>query len=305
MAISVTGSQADHASSSPRQEGPGPSLLEILRRSTGYLLGAGVPQPRLEAELILAHCLALSRLDLYLQFERPLQESELSRIRPLLRSRAEGRPLAYITGHREFFGLSFEVGEAVLIPRPETELLVELGLRAAGGGSIRCADLGCGSGCVGIALAVGLAGAVCDLVDLDPGAVDVARRNALLNQVQDRVTVLGGSWAEPLRERGRYHLIVSNPPYVTSAEWARLEPGVRDYEPSSALDAGPDGLRAYRELLPSIAAIASPHATVLLECDPRRIAAVQQLCEQLLPHDSSQVHLDLTGRPRVLQVNLG
>ncbi len=301
----MTGPQADHASSRPKGEGPHPSLLEILRRSTGYLSGVGIPQPRLEAELLLGHCLGLTRLDLYLQFERPLQESELSRIRPLLRSRAEGRPLAYITGQREFFGLPFEVGEGVLIPRPETELLVELGLRAAGGGSVRCADLGCGSGCVGIALAVGHAGAACDLVDLAPGAVDMARRNALLNQVAERVTVLGGSWAEPLRERGRYDLIVSNPPYVTSAEWAQLEPGVRDYEPSTALDAGPDGLRAYRELLPSLAAIASPRATVLLECDPRRIGAVQQLCDQLLPHESGQVHLDLTGRPRVLQVDLG
>ena len=282
-----------------------PTLLSILRQSTGYLQEAGLDQPRLEAELLLAYCLGVSRLDIYLQFERRLLAPELSRIRPLLRSRARGRPFAYITGRKEFFGLAFEVGEGVLVPRPETELLVELGVVAAGtAAQIRCADLGCGSGCVGIAIAARLPAALVDTVDLDPAAVEFSRRNAIGNGVQERVAVLQGSWAAPLRDRGPYQLIVSNPPYVTSAEWADLNPGVRDYEPKMALDGGSDGLDSYRELLPGVAAVAAPGATILLEGDPRRMAALDRLCADLWPQSERRVHQDLSGRDRVLEVRL-
>jgi len=282
-----------------------PTLLSILRQSTGYLGEARLDQPRLEAELLLAYCLGVSRLDLYLQFERRLVASELSRIRPLLRSRARGRPLAYIIGRKEFFGLPFEVGDGVLVPRPETELLVERGIAAAGTAAlIRCADLGCGSGCVGIALAAKLPAALVDAVDLDPAAVELSQRNAIGNGVQERVTVLHGSWAAPLREHGPYHLIVSNPPYVTSGEWAELSPGVRDYEPKMALDGGSDGLDSYRELLPGVGAIAAPGATLLLEGDPRRMEALDRLCSDLWPQSERRVHQDLSGRDRVLEVRL-
>ena len=282
-----------------------PTLLSILRQSTGYLEGAGLDQPRLEAELLLAHCLGVSRLDLYLQFERLLLASELGRIRPLLRSRARGRPLAYITGRKEFFGLDFEVGDGVLVPRPETELLVELAVAAAGTAApIRCADLGCGSGCVGIAIATRLPEALVDAVDRDAIAVELSRRNAIGNGVQGRLTVLQGSWAAPLRDRGPYQLIISNPPYVTSAEWADLSPGVRDYEPKMALDGGSDGLDSYRELLPGVAAIAAPGAAILLEGDPRRMAALDRLCSDLWPRSERRVHHDLSGRERVLEVRL-
>ncbi len=282
-----------------------PTLLSILRQSTGYLREAGLDQPRLEAELLLGHCLGVSRLDLYLQFERLLLASELSRIRPLLRSRARGRPLAYITGRKEFFGLDFEVGDGVLVPRPETELLVELAVAAAGtADQIRCADLGCGTGCVGIAIATRLPQALVDAVDQDAIAVELSRRNAIGNGVQGRLTVLQGSWAAPLRDRGPYQLIVSNPPYVTSAEWAELSPGVRDYEPKMALDGGPDGLDSYRELLPGVAAIAAPGAAILLEGDPRRMAALDRLCSDLWPQSERRVHQDLSGRDRVLEVGL-
>ncbi|HUY53722.1 MAG TPA: peptide chain release factor N(5)-glutamine methyltransferase [Candidatus Nanopelagicaceae bacterium] len=282
-----------------------PTLLSILRQSTGYLQEAGLDQPRLEAELLLAYCLGVSRLDLYLQFERRLLAPELSRIRPLLRSRARGMPFAYITGRKEFFGLAFEVGEGVLVPRPETELLVELGVVAAGtAAQIRCADLGCGSGCAGIAIAARLPAALVDTVDLDPAAVEFSRRNAIGNGVQERVAVLQGSWAAPLRDRGPYQLIVSNPPYVTSAEWADLNPGVRDYEPKMALDGGSDGLDSYRELLPGVAAVAAPGATILLEGDPRRMAALDRLCADLWPQSERRVHQDLSGRDRVLEVRL-
>jgi len=280
-------------------------VREVLRLSNSYLAKGGVASPRLDAEVILAQVLGLSRLDLYVQFDRVLDESDLNRIKSLLRTRAAGTPLAYITGLKEFFGLPFRVGEEVLIPRPESELLVELGIAAFGGSAqIRCADLGCGSGCVGIALAAQIPTATADGVDLDPGAVEISRRNALANRVSDRLTVFQGSWATPLLERGPYQLILSNPPYVTSEEWSDLSPEVRDHEPRLALDGGADGLDSYRQLLPGIGLIAAPGATILLEGDPRRMGGLDSLCAHLWPRSQRQVHPDLTGRARVLEVRL-
>ncbi len=281
------------------------SLLEIVRRSATYLGGHGVANPRLEAELLIGHCLNLSRLELYLQFDRPLQEVELSAIRPVLHRRAAGAPLAHISGRREFYGLDFEVGQSVLIPRPETELLVELALQAVAGPlPTRIADLGCGSGCLGIAIAHHRPGALVDLVDLSEDAATIARRNVAHHGLQDRVRVWVGNWAEPLSGRGPYDLIVSNPPYVTGSEWAELDPGVRGHEPRLALLGGEDGLMSYRQLLPQAARVLRPHGVVLLECDQRRISAVRGLARDAWPAALTGVHRDLSGRERVLEVRL-
>ncbi|HUY10491.1 MAG TPA: peptide chain release factor N(5)-glutamine methyltransferase [Candidatus Dormibacteraeota bacterium] len=281
------------------------SLLEVLRRTTRALSAVGISQPRLEAELLLGSGLGLSRLDLYLQFERPLEESELDRIRPLLRSRSQGRPLAYILGRKEFYGLTFEVREGVLIPRPETELLVELGLVVADGATeLKCVDLGCGTGCIGIAIAVSAASWHVDAVDLSESAVEIARSNAARLGVAERVAIFQGSWSGPLRDRGRYDLIVSNPPYVTGAEFDALDHGVRDFEPRQALDGGADGLGCYRELLAQLPKIIAPGATVLLEVDAGRATSVVELIARSWPGCAPQTHLDLSGRPRVVRVML-
>jgi release factor glutamine methyltransferase len=283
------------------------TLLEILRGSTDYLARSGVQPPRLEAEVLLAHVLGLARLDLYLQFERPLTESELADLRSLLRHRARGTPLAYLTGEREFFGLSFSLKEGVLIPRPESELVVELALGrlAARPGPILGADLGTGSGCLAIAIAVGAPLARIDAVDISETAVQVASDNAARLGVSDRVTVIQGWWGQPLEGRGPYHLIVSNPPYVTSAELTALDPGVRDFEPGLALDAGRDGLVPYRDLLVELPKLAAPDATLLLEVDPRRAASVAKLASESWPSAEPKLHRDLSGRERVLEVTLG
>jgi release factor glutamine methyltransferase len=283
------------------------TLLEILRGSTDYLTRAGVQPARLEAEILLAHVLGLGRLDLYLQFERPLTEPDLAALRSLLRRRVQGSPVAYLTGEREFFGLRFSVREGVLIPRPESELVVELALArlAAKDAPAVAADLGTGSGCIGIAIAVGSPSTWIDAVDISETAVEVASSNAAQLGVSERVTVVQGSWGRPLKGRGPYNLIVSNPPYVTIDELNALEPGVRDFEPLLALDAGQDGLAPYRELLGDLPELAVADATILLEVDPRRADAVAQLASESWPSAEPKLHSDLSGRDRVLEVVLG
>ena len=287
----------------PLEPRPALTVLEVLRRSTRHLAAGGFETPRLDAELLLAHALQLARIDLYVQFERPLDEADLARIRPLLAARAQGRPVAQLVGEREFYGLPFLVDEHVLIPRPESELLVELALRLAPAAE-RAADLGCGSGCLGIAIAEHLPQIHFDLVEREPGAAEVARRNVAWHGVGARVEVLEGSWTAPLAGRGPYQLLVSNPPYVTTSEWSRLDRSVRDFEPRLALDGGEDGLGPYRELLPQLRPVAAPGAVVLLEGDPGRLAEVERLAGQALAGAETVRHLDLSGRERVLEVRL-
>lgn len=276
--------------------------MDVLRRASGYLAKAGSPTARLDAELLVGQALGLSRLELYLQFERPLAETELAEARALIRRRAGGEPVAYLVGHKEFCGLEFEVSRGVLIPRPETELLVEIsGLRLASRGrQARCADLGTGSGCVAIAIAARSAAEV-DAVDISKAAVTIARSNAQRLGVADRVTVFEGSWEGPLAGRRPYDLVVSNPPYLTSAEADALESGVRDQEPRLALDAGLDGLDSYRALIPGLGKLVAPGGLVLLEVDPNRVKEVVSLCTALWPRATTQLHRDLSGRDRVVE----
>jgi release factor glutamine methyltransferase len=282
------------------------TLLEVLRGSSSYLSRAGIERPRLDAEVLLAHLLQVRRIDLYLQFERPLTDLELTKLRSTLRLRARGTPVAYLVGEREFYGLSFIVKEGVLIPRPESELVVELALAdpVHQNRPRRVADLGTGSGCIGIAIAVAEPLATVDAVDISEVAVEVARDNANRLGVGDRVSILRGSWGEPLAGRGPYDVVVCNPPYVTSAELEELESGVREFEPSLALDAGRDGLAPYRELTPDLPKLAGPGATVLLEVDPRRAVAVAKLVVDAWPVARTRLHLDHSQRERVVEVDV-
>ncbi len=280
------------------------TLIDILHSSTAYLGRAGVPRPRLEAEVLMSHVLSVERIQLYLQFERYLEEPELSDLRAILKRRVRGTPMAYLTGEREFYGLSFGVREGVLIPRPESELVVELALARLTGrqAPAKAADLGTGTGCLGIAIAVSTPSLLVDAVDISEDAVELAASNATRIGVAERFTVTRGSWTDPLLGRGPYQLIVSNPPYVTTEEISSLEPGVRDFEPTLALDAGPDGLRTYRDLIPQLPRIAADRATILLEVDPRRAPAVAEMAAQSWPGSVPLVHRDLSGRDRVVEV---
>ncbi|MDQ6847968.1 MAG: peptide chain release factor N(5)-glutamine methyltransferase, partial [Candidatus Dormibacteraeota bacterium] len=265
---------------------PRRTLMEVVRLSTGYLESRGSSSPRLDAELLAATALRIRRLDLYLQFDRPLEEAQLSTIRELVRRRGDGEPVAHITGEREFHGRAFAVSPDVLIPRPETETLVELALlRARGqahdGDGLRIADVGTGSGCVAITLAAELPGAGVTATDVSDAALAVAAANLRRHGLTERVELLRGSWCDPLQGRA-FDIVVSNPPYVPTAELDGLARDVRDHEPALALDGGGDGLEAYRALLPSMATVLAAGAWAAVEIDIRAAAAVEALGREAL-----------------------
>jgi release factor glutamine methyltransferase len=279
-----------------------PILIDVLKLSTTYLGDHGSTSARLDSELLCAQALGIRRLDLYLQFDRPLDEQELTAIRELVRRRGKGEPVAYITGVREFYGRSYRVTPDVLIPRPDTETIVEhaLGvLRARGDAATRVADLGTGSGCIAITLAAEVPGAMVVATDISPSALEVARSNA--ESLGVAVTFVESSWADGLD--GTFDLIVSNPPYVTTKELEAVDRDVRDFEPRGALLGGDDGLEAYRALLESL----QQHVTaarVLLEVDPGRAEAVAAIFTAGFPGATALTVADLTGRARVVDVEV-
>jgi release factor glutamine methyltransferase len=270
--------------------------------STTYLGDHGSASARLDSELLCAQALGLRRIDLYLQFDRPLDAAELTSIRELVRRRGKGEPVAYITGIREFYGRQFAVTRDVLVPRPDTETLVEravASLRARPGEELRVADLGTGSGCIAITLAAEVPGMSVTATDVSPTALDVARANAMALDVE--VSFVECSWADSLD--GRFDLIVSNPPYVTSEELEAVDRDVRDFEPRGALLGGEDGLDAYHALLASIRErVTTPR--LMLEVDPRHANAVAALVRATLAGATASPVPDLTGRTRVIDVEM-
>lgn len=231
--------------------------------------------PRLDAQVLLAHRLGLSRLQLYLRFEQPLSTAEQDDLRDLLRRRAAGEPVAYLTGEKEFYSLSFRVDARVLIPRPDSETLVDAAREVfSAAAPTSLADVGTGSGCLVCALAHEFSRSQCVGIDSDPGALEVAAANARALGVAERVRLTQGDLLAQVR--GPFELIVSNPPYVPSAEIDRLPPEVRR-EPRGALDGGPDGLELIRRLVPQALARLAAGGWLLLEVGQGQAPAVREL----------------------------
>jgi len=258
----------------------------------------GLARPRFEAEVLLAATLGLDRLRLYTDFDRPLGVDELGRYREAIRRRRAGVPAAYITGHREFWSLDFLVDERVLVPRPETELLVaEVLATASPTGPF--AELCTGSGCVACALAEERPEALVDATDLSPGAVTVARENAARLGLAARVTVYEGDLDGPLPAGRRYAALVGNPPYVPTAELASLPPEVQA-EPRLALDGGPDGLDPIRRILALAPDRLLPGGVLALELDPRQAPIVAGELGRRALGVEGVIHRDLAGLARVV-----
>ena len=289
------------ASTSPGGPDGARTVLDVVRLSTTYLSEHGSDSARLDSELLVAHALGIERLGVYLQYDRPLADHDLDTIRTMLRRRGRGEPIAHLTGRREFYGRSFRVSPAVLIPRPETETLVERALKVAReqGGELRIADLGTGSGCLACTLAAELPGATVIASDLSAAALAVAAENAEALGVAGRVLFVEGGWTEGLV--ADLDLVVSNPPYVTSAEMDELPRDVA-CEPRLALDGGADGLDAYRDLLPAVAERAPGVCWVGLEVDSRRADAVAELSRGIWPAAAIVIVDDLSHRPRVVEI---
>ncbi len=238
------------------------TVLKILQWTADYFAGKEIGSARLEAELLLAATLGLDRVGLYVNFERPLDAVELSSFRERVQRRAQREPIQYILGETEFWSLLFNVGPEVLVPRADTEVLVEESL-ARIEGSARVLDVGTGSGAIAIALAHEKPEILVTALDCSEPALGVARNNAQRNGVADRVTCLLGDLAS--LPTGPFEMIVSNPPYIPSGDWQTLMPEVRDYEPRLALDGGEDGLQAYRQLAVQAGQVLVPGGWLLVE----------------------------------------
>lgn len=275
------------------------SDIAAALREGATALASVTDTPRLEAEILLAHVTGLTRTTLLAHPERPLTADERARYEDLLARRAAGIPLPYLTGRVEFFGLEFVVTPDVLIPRPETEMLVE---RALAWDPQTVVDVGTGSGCVAVALAVRSPRARIYATDLSRAALSVAVMNARRHGVADRIHFLQADLASPMR--GPVDLIVSNPPYVAEEEWASLPKSVREHEPRPALDGGPGGLRVIRRLLADAARLLRPGGVLLVEIGAGQGSQVAALARAAFPQGRIQVDPDLAGYDRMLEVIL-
>jgi release factor glutamine methyltransferase len=258
-------------------------------------LAATSRNPRRDAEVLLAHVLRCDQAALLTHPERLLSAVESDQLESFLNRRLASEPMQYITGSQEFFGLLFEVTPAVLIPRPETEHLVEAALEHLGREAVRILDVGTGSGAIAVALAHARPQSHVTAVDLSPAALEVARRNAQRHGVLDRLTLLQSNLLAAL-DGADFDVVVSNPPYI--AEGEVLETQVSNYEPQSALYAGPTGLEVYERLIPEARNVLKPGGWLLLEIGFGQQPAVEALLRGW--RSVSVVH-DLQGIPRVLQ----
>lgn len=243
-----------------------PTIGSIIAKTVPFFKERGLPNPRLEADLLLAGVLKLPRVKLYSEWDRPLEPAEIRQYRAVIVKRVQGWPLAYLTGKKSFLSWEFDVTPAVLIPRPETELLVETVVDIVKGRQeLKGVDVGTGSGVIAIALAKLLPGSKWYAIDLSPEALAVAEANAVQLGVDQQIRFINGDLLKPLLDLGEcFDIIVSNPPYVPSATIETLQPEVR-CEPSLALDGGPDGLDIYRRLLPQAEAMLTDDGICVVE----------------------------------------
>ena len=276
----------------------GATVGETLKRASRRLRTAGVETPRLDAELLLAHQLETTREALLADPDWRMGSTAEAGFEKLMERRADREPLAYITGTREFYGLDFSVDRRVLIPRPETETLVQVALATAARLRARTiADVGTGSGVVTVVLAKHLPGVTVFGIDASEEALEVARENVRGHGVEDTVILLSGSLLEPLD--APVDLIVANLPYVAEAEWEDLPPEVARYEPPQALRGGPTGVEAIRDLIAQASEHLTPKGALCIEIAPPQAKAVASLSEQHLPTHHLAVVKDLAGRARV------
>ena len=276
--------------------------MEAIRKSAEFLAKKGVESPRLQTELLLAHLLKLPRMKLYLNFERALSPAETDALRELVKRRGLREPLQHIIGSTSFCGYEIAVNRHALVPRPETELLAELGwnfLATCHASLVTALDFGTGTGCIAIALAAKCPNAQITATDISAEALALAKENAAANKLAERIDFLEGEGFAALSgaaERGRlarefdntntrasrprsFDLIISNPPYIPTAEIETLQPEVRDFDPRAALDGGADGLDFYRRLAAEAKPFLKPDGKIMLEFGDGQAEAVKTIFE--------------------------
>ncbi len=281
------------------------TITKLLDWAAGYFSQKGIDAPRLDAELLLAKVLGLPRIQLYVQFDRLLAEEELSDFKALLQRRAQREPLTYILGEKEFYSLPFKITPSVLIPRPETEGIVEVGLVHLSTLNVptpRILDLATGSGCILISLLKNFPSARGIGVDLSHAALEIAALNAKILGVAESLQWfqhdLSQVWPESLR--GPFDLMTANLPYVSETEYLQLQPEIQNYEPRDALVPGPTGLEAFEWVLPQVPLRLAPRGLALLEVGFNQGEALLQVARQCLKDFQVEVQKDLAGQDRYL-----
>lgn len=282
------------------------TLRSVLKEAIDTLSSNHIEQPRLDAELLLAHVLELRKEDLIIRPDQELTDSQEEKFQQLVERRRRKEPLAYIIGRREFWSLEFGVNPKVLIPRPETEGVLERLMDLAGDEvdekAIRILDVGTGSGILAIVAALEFPNAQVTAVDKSEDALEVARQNALRHQVIDRIEFLEidakRGWEFP--ENDFYDYILSNPPYIVSEGLDQLMPDVRKYEPRAALDGGPDGLTCYRGIVAKGFSFLKPGGYFIFEVGDDQAGPVKQILQAQGGLDEIEINQDLSGRDRVV-----
>lgn len=276
------------------------TVARLLEWTTGHFSSKGIESARLEAEVLLSAALGVRRIDLYVRHDQMVDEAGRGRFREMVRKRQDGAPTAHIVGKKEFYSLDFAVTGATLIPRPDTELLVDEAIKIAKGQpELLIADIGTGSGCVALAIASRLPKAKLVAIDISPEALTVARENAARLNLAGRVEFRLGDLLAPLGDM-RPDLIVSNPPYIPSQDIASLEAGVRDHEPRLALDGGADGFRIIERLALGAQGALAPGGTLAFEIGAGQEGRARQLLERL-GFVVEKVLKDGGGHPRVVR----
>ena len=273
---------------------------DVLTDATLRLREAGVETPQLDSQLLMAHVLNCSRLDLIAHPERVLTDSELIDFRTMLDKRSSRFPLAYILGCKEFYGLELQISSGVLVPRPETELLVEECIKRLRRDDALIADIGAGSGTIAVALGISLPASKIYSTEISTVALEVAQANVEKHQLAERVSIIRGDLLVPLIDLDlKFDAIVSNPPYISTAEIETLEPEVRLYEPREALDGGEDGLDVYRRLFPESLDLLREDGFVGVEIGAGQANSVRNIAE-LAGYGRIEVIRDLAGIERIV-----
>jgi release factor glutamine methyltransferase len=279
------------------------TVLKVLQWTMEYFGRKGIDQPRASAEVLLAQVLGVERIQLYLNFDRPLIPGELASYREVVRRRAAREPTQYITGKQEFWSLEFEVTPAVLIPRPETEFLVEKALELLSDSSARVLDLCTGSGAIAIALAHECPSLRLIATDKSYAAIQVARRNAIRCRVDERVAFVAADLLGAFSSSSApFDVIVSNPPYIGETEFPHLAPEIMKYEPSDALLAGPEGLSVIRRILNEAPVHLKGGGSLLMEIGAGQAEALNEEVRRHPAIDLFEFMRDYSGILRILHL---
>ena len=283
------------------------TIIKLLNWATSYFKSHDIEGPRTSAELLLAHVLGVKRIDLYLRYDQPLLGDELSRFKALIKRRLDREPVAYIVGQKGFGSIDLAVTDDVLIPRPETECLVEVALEMLSNESTtipkRILELGTGSGAVILALANQHPGAFYFASDVSPKAVGIARMNARRLRLEDNIHFFCGNWLSPLGPESDYFdMILSNPPYIKSADMDKLQPEINIYEPAIALDGGGDGLYCVRRIVNQAFGYLKPGGALMLEIGHDQKEDVHTIMRECGRYDNFFCTKDYQGHDRVIRM---